>query len=252
MNPARELPEQKWLSRLKTALNPPRWRKKDWFFLVAAVLAWPALIQIRPYTMTAHCTATATHCSPEHVGRWDRIALGTELSAADAASFETQNSAGALALAVPTLMSLGRGLVLKHPLSLIGSTIGTDLLIALETTTWNGTLNEIVRQVARRPRPFVYANLKTTGGEVGNYTSFYSGHTSFAAAITLCMILTLLGRNAPLIGVFLSGAAGYSLVFLTGLFRILSARHFPTDVIAGALAGTLVALWIALRHRAQD
>ena len=38
----------------------------------------------------------------------------------------------------------------------------------------------------------------------------------------------------------------------TGLFRILAGKHFPTDVLVGAVAGTAVGITVPLLHRRRE
>jgi membrane-associated phospholipid phosphatase len=63
--------------------------------------------------------------------------------------------------------------------------------------------------------------------------------------------LILLFRGAPTLILLLAGALGQGLIFSTAYFRILAGRHFLTDVICGAIAGTSVALVVTWLHRSR-
>jgi membrane-associated phospholipid phosphatase len=59
----------------------------------------------------------------------------------------------------------------------------------------------------------------------------------------------LSSRGAPRWLVVAAAAGAYALMSLTGMYRVLAGRHFPTDVLIGALAGVAVATLVARRHR---
>jgi membrane-associated phospholipid phosphatase len=40
-----------------------------------------------------------------------------------------------------------------------------------------------------------------------------------------------------------------STAVVTGIFRVTSGNHFPTDVLAGALAGSIVGYTIVCLHK---
>ena len=174
----------------------------------------------------------------------DRIALGLEIGDADGYSFITQNSAGAIAAAGIVGANL---LIAPGP---AGAMLALrDLAILVQTTGWNGVGNEVSHLITQRPRPFVYGNPAELGRDPAHYVSFWSGHTSFTAAAMVALALCLRRRRAPVTAQVLAGALGLGLIVATAIFRIFAGRHFPTDVIAGAVAGGLVALAVARANR---
>jgi undecaprenyl-diphosphatase len=111
-----------------------------------------------------------------------------------------------------------------------------------------GLLVAIVKRLIGRARPYVF---ETTGPF--DYTPFHwraefaslpSGHgtTAFATAFALGALYPRL--RAPLWG----------FAMLIALSRVALAAHYPSDVLAGALAGILGALvvrnWFAMRRLA--
>lgn len=100
-----------------------------------------------------------------------------------------------------------------------------------------GVLDEIVKNVTCRARPTApgagtfFAGFPCFPAPYA-YASFPSGHatTAFAAAVVLAMWYP---RGA---GVFVG------LAVLAGLSRVMLGAHFPSDVLAGALLGSGVAL----------
>jgi undecaprenyl-diphosphatase len=88
--------------------------------------------------------------------------------------------------------------------------------------------------IVHRHRPFEHQL-----GPASSTHSFPSGHTatSFACA-------TVLSAYAPRLRVPL-----YVLAALIGLSRVYNAMHYPTDVLAGAVLGVLVALIVLAASR---
>jgi membrane-associated phospholipid phosphatase len=223
-----------------------KWSDIAWTLLPA--LFWLAAVYSRALVITPRCAQHPETCTVASLPAMDRPAIGLETGNADGLSFTTQGLSGVLALAVPPLWHLGT--VVLRTATPMGALIatGVDLVIFAQTAFINGALTETSHLLAQRPRPFVYAN-PSRGEDASNYTSFYSGHTSFSAASTTYLTLTLAGRGAPMWLVGASAAGAYALMSLTGTYRVLAGRHFPSDILIGALVGILVAVIVAMRHR---
>jgi undecaprenyl-diphosphatase len=175
---------------------------------------------------------------------------------ADGYSYQTQNFSGFWGITLPwgwtlfqTLSSLGslRSFGVIRSLGILAANLGSDLVVYLQTISWNGLLTEISHIVSQRPRPFVFSNPTERGIDPAHYTSFYSGHTSFAAATGTCGFLLLMRAGAPLALLLLSFASTQALILSTAYFRILAGRHFLTDVLCGAIAGSITAYCLARR-----
>jgi membrane-associated phospholipid phosphatase len=172
------------------------------------------------------------------VNAFDRFGLEFQSVSADFFSNLLQNSVGVLAFLVPWLLiKRTPGISLKMNLTL------------LVATAWNGVLVELVRALVQRPRPLVYRSPLGDGANIHQYTSFYSGHTSFVA---LALLLTWLNlkdfQNGEKRKSFEVLALILYLLFsaLTGLLRVVGGRHYPTDTLAGFVFGSLIAV---LCHR---
>src|SRR5262249_42708323 len=98
---------------------------------------------------------------------------------------------------------------------------------------------------------FVYSNPALRGTDPSHYTSFYSGHTSFAALAGLSLFLILLARGAPTWLIAIAAMSWQGLTIATGYFRVMAGRHFLTDVIAAAWIGSAAALVVFLAHKLQ-
>jgi membrane-associated phospholipid phosphatase len=212
---------------------------RDGAVLLVAALLWYGAVSSRNYVIHPICPTQPEHCSVEQIPSLDRFLVHSEDPQADHYSFVTQNTSGILALLVTLFWALRRRSWVN---------LATDWLLLFQTTMVNGLFTELTRLVVQRPRPYVFVD-PMRGQDAANYTAFYSGHTSFAATASTALWLILLSRGAPRWMLALFGASGFTLVFLTAVYRVLAGRHFITDTIAGALAGFLVAWFVAWIHR---
>jgi membrane-associated phospholipid phosphatase len=167
------------------------------------------------------------------VNAFDRLGLEFQSVSADFFSNLLQNSVGVLAFLVPWL------LIKRTPR--ISLKMNLTLLVA---TAWNGVLVEVVRALVQRPRPLVYRSPLGDGANIHQYTSFYSGHTSFVALALLLTFLSLrdhqTGENRKLF-MNLALLSYFALSGLTAALRVVGGRHYPTDTLAGFAFGSLVA-----------
>lgn len=212
------------------------------------------MVEIRPHVLKARCTAapgTVSSCTAESVPILDRPGLGLESPAADGYSYNTQNASGVFAAIVPLVWNAALAATGALSPAAALSQCGIHLVLFLETWGVNGALTELTRLIVQRPRPFVYKNPEQAA-DPQNYVSFYSGHTSFAAAATTYLLLVLLCYGVPNKLWLTTLGISQGLVVSTAVFRILSGRHFLSDVVVGAFAGTLVALAVVKLHLARS
>jgi hypothetical protein len=145
---------------------------------------------------------------------------------------------------------------------------GTDALVVdafmyAESASLALTLTDVTKIAVRRPRPIDYINcpaVKLASGGTGpnpssgcNSTdlglSFFSGHASTVAAIgaTATYIAFVRSPDSPRPWITLGVATA-----LTGFVsyeRVRAGEHFPTDVIAGAMAGAAIGVLVPHLHR---
>lgn len=129
-------------------------------------------------------------------------------------------------------------------------------LIDLETLAISGGLQGITNVLVSRERPYG-RNCGTSSlpkdavdcDGSSHFRSFFSGHSafSFTGAALICIHHfenDLLG--SPWDGV--SCAGGYLVAATTATFRVVSDVHYASDVLTGALVGTLVGYGVPLLH----
>jgi membrane-associated phospholipid phosphatase len=129
-------------------------------------------------------------------------------------------------------------------------------LINLQTLAISGAVQGMVNVLVSRERPYgpscgspdlPSAAIDCEGST--HYRSFFSGHSafSFTSAALICMDHmehALLG--APWDA--LSCAAGYAVAATTATFRVVADVHYASDVLAGALVGTLIGYGVPWLH----
>ena len=109
-------------------------------------------------------------------------------------------------------------------------------LINLEILSINGLVTNVVKYTTNRQRPYSFYNTNNSDNE--SYKSFFSGHTStaFALGISTAKMLTKhtdIDHKSIWIGTL-------GLATATGYFRIAADKHYFTDVLTGAIVGSLI------------
>jgi membrane-associated phospholipid phosphatase len=126
-----------------------------------------------------------------------------------------------------------------------------DTLIIGQAVLVNVAVNQAVKVGVQRPRPMVYelAAEDPLLDKNDNYLSFYSSHTSVVVAAGVSYARTFALRHPQSRYRWLVFAAAVGGGATVGSLRVLSGRHFPTDVITGAAAGSGIGLLIPQLHR---
>ncbi len=133
--------------------------------------------------------------------------------------------------------------------------IRNDLFIIsamyLETMIYSFSLPYLAKGIVQRKRPFIYNNNapleEKLSADVNK--SFFSGHTTFAfsSAVFLSTVYSDYfpdSKYKPYIwagSLLIAAATGYS--------RYEAGKHFPTDIITGAIVGSAIGYLIPLIHK---
>ena len=131
--------------------------------------------------------------------------------------------------------------------------MGTLVVLAGEVFVFQLGLNYMAKVLTQRIRPNCYdesspISEKTT---VNSKLSFYSGHTSTAAAMSVFVakVFSDYLSNADVKFVIWASAVVYPA--LTGLLRVDSGNHFFTDILMGYITGALVGYFIPVLHKSK-
>jgi undecaprenyl-diphosphatase len=164
-------------------------------------------------------------CDPQSVPGFDRWAIRPPV-----AGFSTASDVLILGLGTATLAHTGT------------RTDGLRrMVVGLETVAWTLAVSELSKAVIGRYRPVMYTEeAEAAADAITSQRSMPSGHTANAFALATAYWL-----NNPDVGlapkfVAMAGAVA------VGALRVAAAKHFPSDVLAGAVLGSGVAL--AVHH----
>ena len=117
-------------------------------------------------------------------------------------------------------------------------------LLILSAALGGFAMNSVLKNLFDRPRPYLphVIDIKTR--------SFPSGHAMVSAAVYLSIAALLATRERRrLLKAYILGA-GMFVTGLVGLTRVYLGVHYPSDVLAGWLAGLIWAVLCALAARA--
>jgi membrane-associated phospholipid phosphatase len=228
---------------LPVRADPPRGEPAPSIYRID--LAWDIPVSVAaaagilvPYVLTDRLIQPHCPCSPSEVPGFDRWVIGYASDAAD------------------TVSTVTAGLALIGPVALDFADVGPsppfleDSVVFAETLLVNGALVTAAKYTVQRPIPRVYSpGSPAYVNSPSDYRSFYSGHTSTTfAALTAASMTWTLRHGATWWPWVLTGVVGTSVA----VERLLAGRHFPSDVLVGAAAGTLVGLavpWLHARAR---
>ncbi len=123
----------------------------------------------------------------------------------------------------------------------------------VETMALTGVVTELTKVTTQRLRPWAFnENVpleKKKGKEIKK--AFFSGHTSasFAGAVFFAKVFSDFNPDSRWKPVVWSGCLG--LASAVGYWRVRAGRHYPTDVIVGALVGGAIAYYVPDLHKAK-
>ena len=176
---------------------------------------------------------------PRNVNKFDRVAIGT---------YETD--------VLGDVLFYGS---FAFPLTFLAydkteEDFGAISLMYGEAVLLNASINALVKAVTLRNRPFVYDShsLLEPKLDIDARYSFYSGHTSMSAVNTF--------YTAKIYSAYLSNGTTKTILWtaaalipaVTGISRITTHNHFPTDVIVGYIVGAAIGYFIPEIHKNKN
>lgn len=134
------------------------------------------------------------------------------------------------------------------------SEIGTVAFMFLESSLFLTGFTYITKAAVGRRRPYVYNTALSVeerhaiGGDDA-YSSFFSGHTAaaFTAATFISKVMTDIHGDS--IWTKLLWGSSMTVAAMTGYARVKAGKHYPTDVIAGAVVGFAIGYMIPTLHK---
>jgi membrane-associated phospholipid phosphatase len=144
---------------------------------------------------------------------------------------------------------------------------GHRLLAYGEAIGWTYLLTGVIKYAVGRPRPYTeqannHPELRRHSSE--DQLSFFSGHASSTFAVGSFVTGDLsrylrqrwVSQSGPaarfLVGSLLPYTVGYGLPALVSLSRMIDQQHWPSDVLVGALVGSLVGHLAYAAHFEED
>ena len=126
----------------------------------------------------------------------------------------------------------------------------TDGLMFYESMSLAWGIKEWVKIFVNRPRPYMYyedsPRKKVLSGDWND--SFFSGHTTMAFASASFLTYTFFQYYPEEKTRFWVLGLSYSLATATAILRMASGSHFCTDVLAGAIIGTVSGIALPYMH----
>ncbi len=135
-----------------------------------------------------------------------------------------------------------------------------DALILSEVFVVNAALNTAFKYALRRPRPFMYEPAPDPLGDpevaslaersdVDAGLSFYSQHSSTAFSLATAYSYLFMLRHPGSRWIVPMWILSEGLAATTATLRVLAGKHFITDIVIGAVAGSAIGLLIPFLHR---
>ncbi len=131
-----------------------------------------------------------------------------------------------------------------------------DGIIYAEALAITAGVTNLAKVAVRRPRPTAYIAAAThkndptySNADSDSSLSFFSGHAATLGAATGVATYLAFTRSPSSIRPWLTLAGGTALTAFVSVERVRAGAHFPTDVIAGAMAGAGLGVLVAHLHR---
>lgn len=191
------------------------------------------LAVLLPYALSEPLIDERCPCDPAEVNPFDRRAIGNR---SPAAGWTSDITVG-LSLLAPALLD---AVALRG-----GRALFEDLVVFVEAIAINGALVTGAKYISQRPLPRTYEGEQELVQSPGGYRAFYSGHTSIVfTALSVTAMTARLRYGERYWPWLLALGVGTSVA----VERVLDGRHFASDVIVGAAAGTLIGITVPWLH----
>jgi membrane-associated phospholipid phosphatase len=124
-----------------------------------------------------------------------------------------------------------------------------DAVMYAESLSLTLFITDLTKIAVRRPRPIDYVNPDNSMTDTNLDLSFFSGHSSATAAVASTATYLAFVRSPRTARPWITLAAGTLLTAFVSYERVRSGAHFPSDVIAGSMAGAAIGILVPHLHR---
>ncbi len=185
---------------------------------------------------------------PSELFPWDRRVAGRYSETADRMS-----DVGALLAVAP----LAIGGYAWYNGNSSGKEFATFSLMFVQSVLFQSGINLAIRSLEIWPRPYIYSEsedgkkmAEKAKGEA--YGSFFSGHASAAFTVAVFTSEWYSETHPNSVNMGIVRALAFSLAGLEGVLRIAAGKHYPTDILVGALVGTGVSYGVLGLHKNRN
>jgi membrane-associated phospholipid phosphatase len=134
-----------------------------------------------------------------------------------------------------------------------------DALLYAESASLTLAFTDLVKLAVRRPRPGAYQEAERNK-DVIDYNnpntdsalSFFSGHASMTATLGATATYLAFTRSPSSWRPWVTLVAATGVTTFVSIQRVRAGKHFPTDVIAGSVAGAGIGIIVPHLHRTTD
>lgn len=134
-----------------------------------------------------------------------------------------------------------------------------DLMLYAETLALTQAATNLVKLAVRRPRPAAYREAEAnrdnpdySNTDTDSALSFFSGHAATTASLSATATYLAFARSPSSWRPWATLVAGTGLTTFVSVQRVRAGKHFPTDVIAGAVAGAGIGIMVPHLHRTEE
>ena len=175
------------------------------------------------WAITNHMNSDFETANNQNLPEWEKWQVGRNFSwANDLSNY---------------LLFIGAYPVVDAVLKVNGETAFYESMVLAELLFVNSGLNLWVRSSGAWPRPYYFDEGRDRGGDKPEILgSLYSGHASstFALAMGWYQIKKMRGDEGW------ENLIGFGFAALSSSMRVVAGKHYVTDVIVGALAGSVL------------
>lgn len=131
-----------------------------------------------------------------------------------------------------------------------------DAFMYAEALSFTLAMTNIVKIAVRRPRPIAYIDAANDPNYANTSTdsalSFFSEHAALTATVSATATYLAFARSPHTARPWITLLVGAGLTTFVSVERVRAGAHFPTDVIAGSIAGAGIGLVVPHLHRTDE